>query len=363
MLSLHQAFRCFLWKFLRRGWNGVPAACKLERLPCCLWLQLGYRLVSFGIVVLWKTGPFLPGELGCLLWLCWLISFAATVWGCGGSWEGEQQLLGGSGNKCQRHDTLWNSGVRGCGSNGLFSEMPENWRLFGLTLSTLFIWKRKNIIEISLNVFYVCVWNCNHLGWLWMSIHVHFVLNELKAIHTESVIVIHPHKTQVLSGQSSSSCYATIIVIHYRLYHSWAMGHILYIQSTYIFHSIGLSVLCICECVGVCSLCVSYSLAHSSTGLQGSASSTQLPWLPLLTEDHLSLPHYGLDPHSAGTGIMMASVVANGNQGSQSLVLKGVDPETCMIVFKNHWAQVRASLLRQVRSGWGVIGSSHSYAF
>lgn len=38
---------------------------------------------------------------------------------------------------------------------------------------------------------------------------------------------------------------------------------------------------------------------------------------------------------------MMASVVANGNNDGQSLVLKGVDPETCMIVFKNHWAQVR----------------------
>uniref|UniRef100_A0A8C6NU23 FHF complex subunit HOOK interacting protein 1A n=1 Tax=Nothobranchius furzeri TaxID=105023 RepID=A0A8C6NU23_NOTFU len=37
---------------------------------------------------------------------------------------------------------------------------------------------------------------------------------------------------------------------------------------------------------------------------------------------------------------MMASVVANGNQDGQSLVLNGVDPETCMIVFKNHWAQV-----------------------
>ncbi|XP_062285741.1 FHF complex subunit HOOK-interacting protein 1A [Scomber scombrus] len=36
----------------------------------------------------------------------------------------------------------------------------------------------------------------------------------------------------------------------------------------------------------------------------------------------------------------MASMVANGNQDGQSLVLKGVDPETCMIVFKNHWAQV-----------------------
>ncbi|XP_029296815.1 protein FAM160A1 [Cottoperca gobio] len=37
---------------------------------------------------------------------------------------------------------------------------------------------------------------------------------------------------------------------------------------------------------------------------------------------------------------MMASMVANGNRDGQSLVLKGVDPETCMIVFKNHWAQV-----------------------
>ncbi|XP_058496975.1 FHF complex subunit HOOK-interacting protein 1A [Solea solea] len=35
---------------------------------------------------------------------------------------------------------------------------------------------------------------------------------------------------------------------------------------------------------------------------------------------------------------MMASMVANGNR--DALVLKGVDPETCMIVFKNHWAQV-----------------------
>ncbi|KAM7394436.1 hypothetical protein PAMP_021240 [Pampus punctatissimus] len=33
-------------------------------------------------------------------------------------------------------------------------------------------------------------------------------------------------------------------------------------------------------------------------------------------------------------------MVANGNQDGRSLVLKGVDPETCMIVFKNHWAQV-----------------------
>ncbi|KAG7458786.1 hypothetical protein MATL_G00224350 [Megalops atlanticus] len=37
---------------------------------------------------------------------------------------------------------------------------------------------------------------------------------------------------------------------------------------------------------------------------------------------------------------MMASVVVGGNEDGQSLILKGVDPETCMIVFKNHWAQV-----------------------
>uniref|UniRef100_A0A8C2HZW9 Family with sequence similarity 160 member A1a n=1 Tax=Cyprinus carpio TaxID=7962 RepID=A0A8C2HZW9_CYPCA len=36
----------------------------------------------------------------------------------------------------------------------------------------------------------------------------------------------------------------------------------------------------------------------------------------------------------------MTSMVVNGKRGGQSLVLKGVDPETCMIVFKNHWAQV-----------------------
>ncbi|XP_077575856.1 FHF complex subunit HOOK-interacting protein 1A [Stigmatopora nigra] len=37
----------------------------------------------------------------------------------------------------------------------------------------------------------------------------------------------------------------------------------------------------------------------------------------------------------------MASVVANGNrEGASPLLLQGADPETCMIVFKNHWAQV-----------------------
>ncbi|XP_077380898.1 FHF complex subunit HOOK-interacting protein 1A isoform X1 [Festucalex cinctus] len=36
----------------------------------------------------------------------------------------------------------------------------------------------------------------------------------------------------------------------------------------------------------------------------------------------------------------MASMVVNGNQDGPSAVLQGADPETCMIVFKNHWAQV-----------------------
>lgn len=36
---------------------------------------------------------------------------------------------------------------------------------------------------------------------------------------------------------------------------------------------------------------------------------------------------------------MMASVVIGGHR-KKSLTLRGVDPETCMIVFKNHWAQV-----------------------
>ncbi|XP_005996406.1 FHF complex subunit HOOK-interacting protein 1A [Latimeria chalumnae] len=36
----------------------------------------------------------------------------------------------------------------------------------------------------------------------------------------------------------------------------------------------------------------------------------------------------------------MASTVASGNRDQQAVCLQGVDPETCMIVFKNHWAQV-----------------------
>uniref|UniRef100_A0A671K806 Protein FAM160A1-like n=1 Tax=Sinocyclocheilus anshuiensis TaxID=1608454 RepID=A0A671K806_9TELE len=54
----------------------------------------------------------------------------------------------------------------------------------------------------------------------------------------------------------------------------------------------------------------------------------------------------------------MTSMVANGTQGGQSLVLKGVDPETCMIVFKNHWAQVVKILEKHdpLRSNVGGLG-------
>ncbi|KAJ3614489.1 hypothetical protein NHX12_018061 [Muraenolepis orangiensis] len=52
---------------------------------------------------------------------------------------------------------------------------------------------------------------------------------------------------------------------------------------------------------------------------------------------------------------MMASMVANGNGEGQPLVLRGVDPETCMIVFKNHWTQVVKILEKHdpLRSGGG----------
>ncbi|XP_036439719.1 protein FAM160A1 [Colossoma macropomum] len=54
----------------------------------------------------------------------------------------------------------------------------------------------------------------------------------------------------------------------------------------------------------------------------------------------------------------MASVLANGTRGGQTVVLKGVDPETCMIVFKNHWAQVVKILEKHdpLRSGLGTGG-------
>ncbi|XP_065110767.1 FHF complex subunit HOOK-interacting protein 1A [Paramisgurnus dabryanus] len=57
----------------------------------------------------------------------------------------------------------------------------------------------------------------------------------------------------------------------------------------------------------------------------------------------------------------MAFMVARGNRGDQALVLKGVDPETCMIVFKNHWAQVVKILEKHdpLRSNVGLLGGSH----
>ncbi|XP_041926547.1 protein FAM160A1 [Alosa sapidissima] len=53
---------------------------------------------------------------------------------------------------------------------------------------------------------------------------------------------------------------------------------------------------------------------------------------------------------------MMASVVASGNRG-RAQRLRGVDPETCMIVFKNHWAQV-LRVLERYDPGRGGAGSS-----
>uniref|UniRef100_A0A3Q3WMA5 FHF complex subunit HOOK-interacting protein C-terminal domain-containing protein n=1 Tax=Mola mola TaxID=94237 RepID=A0A3Q3WMA5_MOLML len=58
----------------------------------------------------------------------------------------------------------------------------------------------------------------------------------------------------------------------------------------------------------------------------------------------------------------MASMVVGGTR-KKSLTLRGVDPETCMIVFKNHWAQVVKILEKHepCRSGIGVLSflSSH----
>uniref|UniRef100_A0A3P8T316 FHF complex subunit HOOK-interacting protein C-terminal domain-containing protein n=1 Tax=Amphiprion percula TaxID=161767 RepID=A0A3P8T316_AMPPE len=60
---------------------------------------------------------------------------------------------------------------------------------------------------------------------------------------------------------------------------------------------------------------------------------------------------------------MMASVVVRGNR-RKSLTLRGVDPETCMIVFKNHWAQVVKILEKHEpgRSSTGALSflSGHS---
>ncbi|XP_015200218.2 FHF complex subunit HOOK-interacting protein 1A [Lepisosteus oculatus] len=62
----------------------------------------------------------------------------------------------------------------------------------------------------------------------------------------------------------------------------------------------------------------------------------------------------------------MASAVASGNKDKQSLTLNGVDPETCMIVFKNHWAQVVKILEKHdpLRStGVGLGGSGGGTRF
>uniref|UniRef100_UPI0037E96AC1 FHF complex subunit HOOK-interacting protein 1A-like n=1 Tax=Semicossyphus pulcher TaxID=241346 RepID=UPI0037E96AC1 len=60
---------------------------------------------------------------------------------------------------------------------------------------------------------------------------------------------------------------------------------------------------------------------------------------------------------------MMASVIMGGNR-RKSLTLRGVDPETCMIVFKNHWAQVVKILEKHEpgRSGTSALSflSGHS---
>ncbi|XP_071315815.1 FHF complex subunit HOOK-interacting protein 1A-like [Trachinotus anak] len=60
---------------------------------------------------------------------------------------------------------------------------------------------------------------------------------------------------------------------------------------------------------------------------------------------------------------MMASVVVGGNR-KKSLTLRGVDPETCMIVFKNHWAQVVKILEKHEpgRSGTGTLSFLSGHA-
>ncbi|XP_054457410.1 FHF complex subunit HOOK interacting protein 1A-like [Anoplopoma fimbria] len=52
---------------------------------------------------------------------------------------------------------------------------------------------------------------------------------------------------------------------------------------------------------------------------------------------------------------MMASVVVGGNR-RRSLTLRGVDPETCMIVFKNHWSQV-VKILEKHEPGRSLTGA------
>ncbi|XP_002666617.3 FHF complex subunit HOOK-interacting protein 1A [Danio rerio] len=56
---------------------------------------------------------------------------------------------------------------------------------------------------------------------------------------------------------------------------------------------------------------------------------------------------------------MLASVVS-GNNGGRTLTLKGVDPETCMIVFRNHWTQVLRILEKHDPVRTAGIGLSRS---
>ncbi|XP_059407797.1 FHF complex subunit HOOK-interacting protein 1A-like [Carassius carassius] len=60
----------------------------------------------------------------------------------------------------------------------------------------------------------------------------------------------------------------------------------------------------------------------------------------------------------------MTSMVVSGKRRGQSLVPKGVDPETCMIVFKNHWAHVVKILEKHdpLRSNVGGLGGGHGLA-
>ncbi|KAM7376969.1 hypothetical protein PAMA_013652 [Pampus argenteus] len=58
---------------------------------------------------------------------------------------------------------------------------------------------------------------------------------------------------------------------------------------------------------------------------------------------------------------MMASAVVEGNQ-RKSLTLQGVDPETCMIVFKNHWAQVVKILEKHEPSRSGALSFLSGHA-
>nr|XP_056711856.1 FHF complex subunit HOOK-interacting protein 1A [Euleptes europaea] len=56
----------------------------------------------------------------------------------------------------------------------------------------------------------------------------------------------------------------------------------------------------------------------------------------------------------------MMSTVASGRKNHQAVSLEGVDPETCMIVFKTHWSQVVKILekhdpLKNIQAKYGVI--------